>query len=172
MDSGMHPGMLLHRLCGWYTHPSSIDCLWNLHSNRHYLCRLWAARWKVVPRSVRVIWTMLTASLRTHDAFTGKCKKTQARHINPLTPELIPSAQRCLTRIFTRNFASWTVQFINICVNNQQTQQLFTQFINYVWNVLHVSASHCHLQGAFLMPSERYSIDKQSIEYCGWACCV
>jgi len=25
--SGMHPGMLLHHLRGWYTHSSSIDCL-------------------------------------------------------------------------------------------------------------------------------------------------
>jgi hypothetical protein len=34
-----------------------------------------------------------------------------------------------------------------------------------------VSPWHCHLQGAFLVPSERCSIDEQSIEYCGWACC-
>jgi hypothetical protein len=34
---------------------------------------------------------------------------------------------------FTGEFASWTVQFVNICVKNQQTQQLFIQFINYVW---------------------------------------
>jgi hypothetical protein len=30
-------------------------------------------------------------------------------HINPLTPELNPSAQRYLTRFFTGDFASWTV---------------------------------------------------------------
>jgi hypothetical protein len=55
--------------------------------------------------------------------------------INPLTPEFNPSAQRCLTRFFTQDFASWTVQFVNIrvCVKNQQMQQLFIQFINYVW---------------------------------------
>jgi hypothetical protein len=53
--------------------------------------------------------------------------------INPLTPELNPSAQRCLTRFFTGDFASWTVHFVNICVKNQQMQQLFVQFINYVW---------------------------------------
>jgi hypothetical protein len=29
-----------------------------------------------------------------------------ANHINPLTPELNPSAQRCLTRFFTGDFAS------------------------------------------------------------------
>src|SRR5215475_7572840 len=27
-----------------------------------------------------------------------------------------------------------------------------------------------HLQGAFLVPSETCSIEKQSIEYCGWVC--
>jgi hypothetical protein len=50
-----------------------------------------------------------------------------------LTPELNPSAQRCLTRILAGDFASWTVHFVNICVKNQQIHQLFIQFINYVW---------------------------------------
>jgi hypothetical protein len=53
--------------------------------------------------------------------------------INPLMPELNPSTQRCLTRFFTGDFASGTVHFINTCVKNQQMQQLFIQFINYVW---------------------------------------
>jgi hypothetical protein len=92
--------------------------------------------------------------------------------INPLTSELNPSAQRYLTRYFTGGFASWTVHFVNVCEKNQQMQQLFIHFINYVWYLLHVSALHCHPQGAFLVPSERCSIDQQSIEYCGWACCV
>jgi hypothetical protein len=47
-------------------------------------------------------------------------------------PELNPSAQRLLTRFFTGDFASWTVHFVNTCVKNQQIQQLFIQFINYV----------------------------------------
>jgi hypothetical protein len=34
--------------------------------------------------------------------------------INPLTLELNPSAQRCLTRFFTGNFLSLTVHFVNI----------------------------------------------------------
>src|SRR5215471_19312330 len=46
-------------------------------------------------------------------------------------------------------------------------QQLFIQFINYIWYLIHVSALHCHLQGAFVVPSERCSIEEQSIEYCG-----
>jgi hypothetical protein len=57
-------------------------------------------------------------------------------------------------------------------MKNQQLHQLFIQFINYVWQLLHVSALHCHHQGAFPVPSERCSIEEQSTEYCGWACCV
>src|SRR5215510_6411266 len=53
------------------------------------------------------------------------------------------------------------------CMKNQQIHQLLIQFINYVWQLLHVSALHCHLQGAFLVPSERCSIEEQSIEHCG-----
>jgi hypothetical protein len=52
--------------------------------------------------------------------------------INPLTPELNSSAQRCLTRVITGDFAPLTVRFFNICVKNQQMQQLFIQFINMV----------------------------------------
>src|SRR5215510_13984583 len=39
-----------------------------------------------------------------------------------------------------------------------------------VTELLHVSALHCHLQGGFLVPSERCSIEEQSTEYCGWVC--
>jgi hypothetical protein len=53
--------------------------------------------------------------------------------VNPLTPELNPSAQRCLTRFFTGDFVSLTVHFVNICVKHQQLHQLFILFINYVW---------------------------------------
>jgi hypothetical protein len=57
----------------------------------------------------------------------------EGTRINPLTPELNPSVQRCLTRFFIGDFASWTVHLVNICVKNQQIQQLSIQFINYVW---------------------------------------
>jgi hypothetical protein len=99
-------------------------------------------------------------------------KDMNFNHINPLTPELNPLTQRCLTRFFTGDFASWTMNFVNTCVKKQQMQQLFIQFINYVWYLLHVLALHSHLQETFLVPSERCSIEEQSIEYCGWACCV
>jgi hypothetical protein len=97
---------------------------------------------------------------------------TSCSVLNPLTPELNPSEQRCLTRFFTGDFASWTVHFVNICVKHQQIHQLVIQLINYVWYLLHVSALHCHPQGAFLVTSEKCAIEEQSIEYCGGACCV
>jgi hypothetical protein len=53
-----------------------------------------------------------------------------------LTPELNPSVQRCLTRFFTGDFASWTLHFFNICVKSQQMQQLFIQIINYIFHRL------------------------------------
>src|SRR5215469_4113744 len=59
------------------------------------------------------------------------------------------------------------IQRLKGSMKNQQIHQLFIQFINYVWQLLHVSALHCHLQGGFLVPSERCSIENQSIEYCG-----
>jgi hypothetical protein len=94
------------------------------------------------------------------------------RYFNSLKPELNPSAQSCLTRFFTGDFSSLTLHFVHICVKNQQIHQVFIRFINYVWYLLHVSALQCHPQGAFLVPSERCSIEEQSIEYRGWACCV
>jgi hypothetical protein len=51
---------------------------------------------------------------------------------NPLTPELNPSAQHCLTRLFTGDFASGTVNYVNICVKNQQIHQLFIQLLSVV----------------------------------------
>jgi hypothetical protein len=45
-------------------------------------------------------------------------------NVNPLTPELNPTAQRSLTRFFTGDFASWGVYFVNICVKYQQIHQL------------------------------------------------
>jgi hypothetical protein len=106
----------------------------------------------------------LNVGLIAQLSLTQRCV-LRAVVFNPLTPELNPSAQRCLTRFFTRDFASWTVHFVNIRVKNQQMQQLFIQFINYVWYLLHVSALHCHLQGAFLVPSQRCSIEEQSIKF-------
>jgi hypothetical protein len=61
------------------------------------------------------------------------CAAFKSEYINPLTPELDLSAQRCMTRFFTGNFDSWTVHSFNICMKNQQMQQLFIQFINNVW---------------------------------------
>jgi hypothetical protein len=73
--------------------------------------------------------------LNNYHALVGKLedKKILQTFLNPLTPELNPSAQRCLTRFFTGDFVSWTVNFVNICVKNKQIHLLFIQFINYVW---------------------------------------
>jgi hypothetical protein len=57
-------------------------------------------------------------------------------------PELNPSTQRCLTRFFTGDFASCSVHFFNICVKNEQMQQLFIQFINYVWEQSQIAMHH------------------------------
>jgi hypothetical protein len=86
-------------------------------------------------------------------------------HVNPLTPELNPSRATLSDEIFYWDFAYWTVHFV-VGVKNQQMQQLFIQFINYVWYLLHVSALHWNPQGTFLVPSERCSIEEQSIECC------
>jgi hypothetical protein len=63
----------------------------------------------------------------------GLCIKLISYDINPLTLELNPTTQRCLPRFFTGDFAACTVHFVDRCVKNQQMQQLFIQFINYVW---------------------------------------
>jgi hypothetical protein len=93
-------------------------------------------------------------------------------NINPLTPKLNPSAQCCLTRFFTGDFPSWTVHFVNICVKNP----INTPIIHSVYYLCMVAPT-CFVitfpsSGNFLVPSERCSIEEQSKEYCGWACCV
>jgi hypothetical protein len=40
-----------------------------------------------------------------HETVSGLYRRSNT-YLNPLTPELNPSAQRCLTRFFTGNFAS------------------------------------------------------------------
>jgi hypothetical protein len=54
-------------------------------------------------------------------------------------------------------------------MKNQLMQQVFIQLISYVWSLIYVSALHCQPQEAFLVPSERWSTEEQSIEYCGLA---
>jgi hypothetical protein len=114
--------------------------------------------------SVRFKTHKIQADCVTHSAFQCHVVRVtghfmQLERLNTLTPELNPSAQRCLTRFFTGDFASWTVHFVNICVKSQQIHQLFIQLIDYVWYLLHVSALYSHPQRAFLVPSERCSIE-------------
>jgi hypothetical protein len=82
-----------------------------------YNCLLFSLAWQY---ECKLIHINRTLSRRTNYIYT-----------NPSTPELNPSEQRSLTRIFTGDFASWTVHFVNICVKSQQMQQLFFQFIIY-----------------------------------------
>src|SRR5215469_11723837 len=82
-----------------------------------------------------------------------------------------------MTTIFAppSNASKWQMEFNSAfkgCMKNQQIHQLFIQFINYVWQLLHVSALHCLLQGAFLVPAERCSIEEQPIEYFRLVCDV
>src|SRR5215510_7164428 len=53
---------------------------------------------------------------------------------------------------------------------NKYTNYSFSLLIMY--GSSYVSALHCNLKEAFLVPSERCSIEEQSIEYCGWAYCL
>jgi hypothetical protein len=46
------------------------------------------------------------------------------------------------------------VHLVNICVKNQQIHKIINS-VYYVGYLPHVSALHCHLQGASLVPSER-----------------
>jgi hypothetical protein len=103
--------------------------------------------------------TTLLLCVLTVKAIKFQTNRYRATEINPSTPELNLSGQRCLMRFFTEHFGSWTVCFVNIYVKNQQIHQLFIQFINYVWYLRNVSALHCHLQRAFLVPCERCSIE-------------
>jgi hypothetical protein len=75
-------------------------------------------------------WDYRAAQMK-HNVVCGSARTGD--YLTPLTPELNPSAQRCLTRFFAEDFASWTMHFVNIIVKSQQIHQLFIQFINYVW---------------------------------------
>jgi hypothetical protein len=59
------------------------------------------------------------------------CLQKDVPVLNPLTPELNPSAQRCLTGFFIGDFASSTMHFLNICVKNKYTNYSFSLLIMY-----------------------------------------
>jgi hypothetical protein len=66
-----------------------------------------------------------------------KTGKLLALHyVNPLTPELNLSSQRCLTRFFTWDFASCTVHFVNIRVKNQIATHHVTRHNTPIHNIL------------------------------------
>jgi hypothetical protein len=77
--------------------------------------------------------------------------------VNPLKPELNPSAQRCLTRFFTGDFVSWTVHFVNIRTKKQQMQQLFIQFIMYA--ISYMLRHYIAISGSDLRSPRTTSLD-------------
>jgi hypothetical protein len=110
-------------------HLTSSGCIWNLFA---FIIRVEAQHYKR-PKLTELHEASLNISWRT--VVLGRDCYITLRLFNPLTPELNLSAQRCLTRFFTGDFASLTVHFVNtrICVKTQQIHKLFIQFINHVW---------------------------------------
>jgi hypothetical protein len=91
--------------------------------------------------------------------------------VNPLTPELNPSAQRWLKRFLIGILL--LQPWISLIYAWKTTNTPFIHLVNnYVLELLHVSVLYCHLQGAFIVPYEGWSIKEQLIEYCEWTCCV
>jgi hypothetical protein len=58
---------------------------------------------------------------------------TSCSDITPLTPELNPSAQRCLTRVFTGILFLQPCSSLIYAWKTDNLHQLFVQFINYIW---------------------------------------
>jgi hypothetical protein len=73
--------------------------------------------------------------IRKYIIYSQGCFKTTQTKAKILTPYAgIKSVSATLPdEIFTGDFSSLTVHFVNTSVKNQQMQQLFIQFINYVW---------------------------------------
>jgi hypothetical protein len=83
--------------------------------------------------------------------------------INPLTPELNPSAQRCLTRYFYWRFCFLNVHFVNICMKtNKYINYSFSLLITYgssyiFWHYIAIlrERSYCLLRDAQLRISPK-----------------
>jgi hypothetical protein len=97
-----------------------------------------------------------------YEAYDGKCVFKCGQYVNPSTPKDLQRRRRATSPLKIKTPSENMRE-------SQQIHQLFIQFINYIWLFLRVSELHCHLQGAFLVPSERCSTEEQSIEFCGWA---
>jgi hypothetical protein len=83
----------------------------------------------------QLYFTHFSEKVLVHGRMVETCAMVMLRQVlNPLTPKLNPSAQRCLTRFFLPGiFLLKSCISLNICVKNQQIHQLIIQFINYVW---------------------------------------
>jgi hypothetical protein len=116
----------IHCLLGWLCASAFLQLL-----KKRIVLPLSGLEPRFLGRSSRRLVTILSVVSRSTVQPCNDCNQFQL--FNPLTLELNPSAQRCLTRFFIGDFASWTVHFVNIWVNKQQIHQIFIQFINYVW---------------------------------------
>jgi hypothetical protein len=75
-----------------------------------------------------------------HTFLTSVCAQTTSVSVPPLrcvikhlTPELKPSAQRCLTKFLLGILLLEQCISLIYALKNQQMQHLFIQFVNYVW---------------------------------------
>jgi hypothetical protein len=87
----------------------------------------WVLRW-VVGSICTVRYVKILLKLKITVKII-QCKSTSSH----LKPELNPSAQRCPTRFFTGDFASWTVHFFNTYAlkTNKYTNYSFSLLIMY-----------------------------------------
>src|SRR5215468_10342280 len=111
--------------------------------------------WVLVQPPCSAAWPNLTATfIRSHANTT----------VTPLHPQPLEDGIKSLCATLPDEIFLLGILLLEPCIS-----------LTYAWKTnkyTNVSALHCHLQGGFLVPSERCSFEKQSIEYCGWACCV
>jgi hypothetical protein len=118
-----HVKLIVIYRCEYFTIYSTLFFTLVFVSSVLYKTILIKRLFKILPNSFTLLYRMKVHKIQT---------SCQAQCINPLTPELNPSAQRCLTRFFTCDFASWTVHFIDICVKtNKYTNYSFSLLIMY-----------------------------------------
>jgi hypothetical protein len=100
------------------------------------------------------ITIMHEATLPVHICMQGVvfysvlCQSALTFNLNLLTPELNPSAQRCLTRFFNGDLASCTVHFVNIRVKNNKCN-------NYSFSLLIMYGSTYMIRHYFAILRER-----------------
>jgi hypothetical protein len=101
--------------------PSTMTFILPSHANQHVTNNVVKQSKK---KKTKKIWHLFTIRCSMASLSLTACARMWQKGpwptLHPLTPELNPSAQRCLTIFFNGDFASWAVHFVNICVKNQQ----------------------------------------------------